>query len=112
MPRIEFVSFLGSVFLLLLTIELIRRRYISERYSLLWLLTSITLVVLSPWESLLLFIARLMGIVYAPTTLFVLGFGFVLLILLQFSASVTSLREQNKKLAQEIAILRAEQGKK
>jgi hypothetical protein len=105
MQRVEIVAILGSLGLLGLVVELVRRRKLGEGYSLLWLLTSIVLVVLSLWRGLLDILADLVGIFYPPTALFVVGFGFVLLILLQFSVVVSRLSAENKGLAQRLAIL-------
>ena len=105
MARVEIIALLGSFSLLGLIIELVRRRKLGEAYSLLWLLTGITLVLLSLWRELLDVLARLVGIFYPPAALFVVGFGFVLLILLQFSVMVSRLSDENRSLSQRLAIL-------
>ena len=46
-----------------------------------------------------------MGIFYPPAALFVVGGGFILLILFQFSAVVSRLSRENKRLAQELGLL-------
>ena len=106
MARVEVVALLGVITLLGIVVELVRRRLLSEGYSLLWLLTTIVLLILSIFRELLDVLASLVGIFYPPTALFVVGFGFVLLILLQFSVAVSRLSDQNKKLAQEIGLLK------
>jgi hypothetical protein len=105
MQRVEVVAVLGSLALLGLVVELVRRRKLGEGYSLLWLLTSIVLLVLSLWRGLLDVLADLVGIFYPPTALFVIGFGFVLLILLQFSVVVSRLSGENKDLLQRLAMM-------
>lgn len=105
MERVEVVAVVGSLGLLGLVVELVRRRKLGEAYSLLWLLTSLVLVVLSLWRGLLDIVADLVGIFYPPTALFVVGFGFVLLILLQFSVVVSKLSTENKTLTQKLAIM-------
>jgi hypothetical protein len=96
----------GSVFFLV--IELIRRGRLKERYSLLWLFASGILLVLSSSRSMLELISRLLGIFYAPSFLFLLAFLFLLLITLHFSVVISGLSEKNKRLAQELALLREE----
>lgn len=103
--EVEIVAIIGSVGLLIIVLELIRRKRLKEEYSLLWLLTSIALLILSLWRSLLHIIARLMGVFYPPSALFIVGFGFGLLILLQFSMIISRLSTQNRELAQRLAIL-------
>ncbi len=98
----------ASVILLLVVLEMVRRRRLKEEYSLLWLLTAVALIVLSLSRSLLVALADLLGIAYPPSALFVIFIGFLMLILLHFSTVLTRLSEQNKRLAQEIALLRWE----
>jgi len=96
---------LGSVGLLLIVLELVRRRRLKEEYSLLWLLTAVVLLALSLWRSSLDLIAKLVGIFYPPTALFVVGFGFVLLLLLYFSIIISKLSGENNNLTQRLSIL-------
>jgi hypothetical protein len=105
MRKVEIVMILGSVGLLLIVLELVRRRRLKEEYSLLWLLTAVVLLALSLWRSSLDLIAKLMGIFYPPTALFVVGFGFVLLLLLYFSTIISRLSGENNSLTQRLAIL-------
>jgi hypothetical protein len=105
MRRVEIVMILGSVGLLLVVLELVRRRRLKEEYSLLWLLTAVVLLALSLWSSSLDLIAKIVGILYQPTALFVVGFGFVLLLLLYFSTIISKLSGENNNLTQQIAIL-------
>jgi len=105
MSRVELVAFLASSGLLLTVIELVRRRLLTERYSLVWLLTGVALVGLSLWRDGLYLLARLLGIAYPPTALMVAGVGFVLLILLHFSVVVSRLSQANRELAQRYALL-------
>ena len=105
MRRVEIVMILGSVGLLLIVLELVRRRRLKEEYSLLWLLTAVVLLALSLWRSSLDSTAKLMGIFYPPTALFVVGFGFVLLLLLYFSTIISKLSSENNSLTQRLAIL-------
>ncbi|NIN70001.1 MAG: DUF2304 family protein [Anaerolineae bacterium] len=105
MARVEIIALLGSLGLLALVVELVRRRKLGEAYSLLWLLTGIILVILSLWRELLDVMASVVGIFYPPAALFVIGFGFVLLILLQFSVVVSRLSDENRSLIQRLSIL-------
>lgn len=105
MAQVEIIAILGTVFLLGLILEMVRRRQVAENYALLWLLTAVALFILSLWRELLDILASLMGIFYPPAALFVIGFGFFLLILLQFSVIITQLNRKNKALAQQVGIL-------
>ena len=105
MARVEAVAIVSTLAFLGIILELVRRRRLAVGYSLLWLLTAVALFVLSLWRPLLDILARLVGIFYPPTALFVVGFGFILLILLQFSIVTSRLAHENKLLAEQIALL-------
>ena len=104
--RIQILLIVVTVGLLVFIIELVRRRHLQERYALLWLLAAIVLVVLAIFRNLLEVIAHAIGIFYAPSALFVIAFGFILILLLHFSLTVSRLSDQNKVLAQYVGLLR------
>ena len=47
----------------------------------------------------------MIGIAYPPSALFVIAFGFVILLLLHFSVAVSRLTDQSKVLAQQLSLL-------
>jgi hypothetical protein len=106
--RIQLVAIVGAVVLLLLVLEMVRRRRLMERYALLWLLTAIILVGLAAWRNVLVDLSQAIGIAYPPNALFVVAFGAVLLLLLHFSSAVSRLSDQTKTLAQRVALLEEE----
>jgi hypothetical protein len=103
--RLQIVAITGAVGLLLLVLEMVRRRALMERYALLWLLCSVVILVLAVWSNALELIAHQIGIVSAPNALFFVALGFVLLLLLHFSAAMSRHADQAKVLAQRHAIL-------
>ncbi|HUL01106.1 MAG TPA: DUF2304 domain-containing protein [Nitrospirota bacterium] len=108
MDLLKISAIIGCVAVLSIVIELIRRGRLKEKYSLLWLLAGIMLLVLSLSRELLEYLSRTVGIYYPPSFLFLLAFLFLLLITLHFSVVISGLSEENKKLAQELALLRQE----
>jgi hypothetical protein len=103
--RLQIVAIAGAVGLLLFVLELVRRRALMERYALLWLFSSVVILALAIWDEALNVIARQIGIVSAPNALFFVAVGFILLLLLHFSAATSRLTDQSKVLAQRQAIL-------
>jgi hypothetical protein len=94
--------------LLLLILELVRRKRLMERYALLWLFSTVILLILSLWNGLLTSLASVLGISYPPSALFAVAFGVVLVLLVHFSLAVSRLSDQNKVLAQRLGLLQAE----
>jgi hypothetical protein len=91
--------------LLLLILELVRRKRLMERYALLWLFSTLLLLVLAVWSGLLNSLAHALGISYPPSALFAVAFGVVLVLLVHFSLAVSRLSDQNKVLAQRLGLL-------
>lgn len=106
--RTMIVGLVGSVLALVFIIELVRRRRLREEYSLLWLATAAVLLLLSVSRPLLDVLAQAIGIFYPPSALFVVAVMFVLMILLHFSTVITRLTQENKEIAQQVALLRYE----
>jgi hypothetical protein len=94
-----------AVLVLLLVIELVRRRRLLERYALVWLLAAAGLFVLGVWQGLLTTLATDVGIRSAPNALFALGFAFVVALLLSMTLVISRLSDQSKQLAQRLALL-------
>lgn len=103
--RIQLVAIVLAGGLLLVILEMVRRRRLQERYALLWLVSAATLLGLAAWRGALGKIADWMGIAYPPNALFFVAFGFILVLLLHFSAAVSRLADQSKILAQRLALL-------
>jgi hypothetical protein len=106
--RLQLLAILVTAGLFLLVFELVRRRRLLERYALLWLFASVILLGLSIWRGLLEDLASAVGIFYAPSALFAVAFGFVLVLLLHFSLVISRLAEQSKVLAQRLGLLHNE----
>jgi hypothetical protein len=107
--RIQLVAIGGTAVLLLVVLELVRRRRLLERYALVWLASALILLALGVWKGLLGSIASAIGIVYPPSALFVIAFGFILVLLLHFSTAVSRLTDQSKVLAQRLALMEQRQ---
>ena len=103
--RLTFVAALAVVLVLGVIVELIRRHRLQERYALLWIVTGGVMLFLAIWRSALDTFAKLVGIAYPPSALFMVAGLFVFVVLLHFSTVLSRLSEQNKTLAQRIALL-------
>ena len=107
--RIQILSIAVSAGLLVVVLELVRRRSFLERYAILWLFSGLILLALAIWQGLLERVASLLGIAYPPNALFLIAFGFVMILLLHFSLAVSKLSDQTRVLAQRLALLERRQ---
>lgn len=103
--RVQIVSIVVMGGLFVVVFELVRRRRLMERYALLWLFSAAVLLGLAVWRGALDLFAKSVGIFYAPSALFAIALGFVLVLLLHFSLVISRLAEQNKVLAQRVGIM-------
>ena len=106
MSRVTLISIGASTALLLYILEMVRRRRLREEYSILWLAGRALILVLSLKQSWLDRIARAAGIAYPPSFLFLVGILFIILILIHFSIAISKLHQMNKKMAQEMALMK------
>ena len=95
-----------SIALLVLVIELVRRRKLREEYSWLWLLTGIIILLFASWYDLLVYVTRLIGAGLPTSTLFFFSLVFLFLIAIQFSIRISQLANQIKNLVQENGLLK------
>ena len=101
---------LASLALVLVVLDLIRRRRLRERYALLWLATGLVLAALSIWRDGLNTIAGWLGVRgYPPAVLFAVAILFIIAVLLHYSTVISRLSDQNVLLAQKLALLEQEQ---
>ena len=106
--RIQVVALTVSIVLLLIVLELVRRRKITEEYSFIWILSSLLLLAVSIRREILDAAARWLGIYYPPILLVMVLIVIVFAASLGFSIIVSRQRQQIERLIEETAILSAE----
>ncbi len=106
--RLQVVAVIVTALMFLAVLELVRRRYLAERYALLWMIVAGALLVLAIWTDLLTWGTELLNIEVPANGLFLAAFAVAFLLLLHFSVATSRLSEQTKILAQEVARLDGE----
>ncbi len=91
--------------LMVVIVELVRRRKLREEYSILWLSLSAAMFVLALLPDLLNTVTGLIGAVIPTSTLFFFGLIFLIFINIQFSVQISSLSSRVKDLTQHVALL-------
>lgn len=105
MLKIRIIAGIISFLLLVVIVELIRRRKFMEKYALLWVFSGLLVFISCIFPEPLFMIASIMGIYYL-TVLLLFAFIFLLSIILYTSISLSKLAEDNRELAQEVGILK------
>ena len=109
MPLRQKIFFLTiAVGLLIVILELVRRRRLRVEYSWLWIASGTTIILLILRYDLLIWMTELVGAVVTTSTLFFFCILFLALLCLNYSVRLSTLTREVKELAQELALLRAE----
>jgi hypothetical protein len=97
-----------SVLLLAIVLELVRRRKLTEEYSVIWIACASVLLVLSLWRDILHRAAEALEVYYPPALLLLLLILFVFMASLHFSIVISRQRQQIERLMEEVALLDAD----
>ena len=108
MERVPILATAISVAIFLGVVELIRQNRLKEKYALLWLGSSLIMIPFSVSRTLLHTVGGIVGIKYAPSLIFLLGFLFLVVINIHLTSVISRLTDRNRALAQELALLRRE----
>jgi hypothetical protein len=106
--RLAVTSALTGLLLLVVIVELLRRRQLREKYAGLWLTVLIVVLPLAAYPRLLDGAAQAMGIASGASLVLFLGFILLLMVCIHLSWEVSRLEEETRTLAEEVALIRAE----
>lgn len=95
-----------SVALVLFLVFLLRTRRLREKYAFIWIAVAVVICVLGAVPDLVVTLARVAGVQTASNLLFAASLLVLLLVCIQLSVEVSTLEEETRTLAEEIALLR------
>ncbi|MFJ6002741.1 DUF2304 domain-containing protein [Arthrobacter sp. NPDC092385] len=101
-------AFVLAIIIVAVILDLLRRKKIREKYAALWLIVGAATVLLGAFPELLAIAAEAVGVTVPSNLLFALGILFVLGVLLHLSVEISSVEDETRTLAEEVAILRAQ----
>lgn len=101
----QIVFILIGLCILLCILGLLKRNVLSVKYSLLWLLCGGGLLLIALFPYIIYVIRDLFDMVMPSNVVFMILFGFVLLLLLSHSVAVTELSHKSQRQTQSIALL-------
>ena len=100
-PILRIGLLLGAVCYLALILWLLKKKKLTVRYSIIWLISAGVLLVFAVF----LVLTDLLGMAVPVNVVFLLVIAFILLLLLSLSSIVSGFAEKIKRLAQENALL-------
>lgn len=106
MINVYSLSIIFSITFLVSVIELVRKGRLQERYSLLWIVMSIIVLILSSTPIIINNLARWLDIKNPPSLLFLFGLVYVLIYNLHITVVISKQSDKITRLAQEIALLK------
>lgn len=86
-------------------VQLLRTRRLREKYAAIWLVVLVAAIVLGAFPDLLERIANLTGVVTPTNLLFATSLVVLLLVCIQLSTELSTLEEETRTLAEEVALL-------
>ncbi|HEX2454635.1 MAG TPA: DUF2304 domain-containing protein [Vicinamibacterales bacterium] len=105
---VQVIAISISAALLLLVLELVRRRKLTEEHSFIWIIGSIALLCLSIRRDILHATARTLGVHYPPAVL-ILALGFLVFVVsLYFSVVLSQQRKLIERLVEDLALLESD----
>ena len=106
--KIQIISIIGTLFFMAYVFKQILNGKLREEYSIIWIIFTFILVVISIWRDSLRWLAINMGVFYAPSLLFMISIGAIIIFLLHLSLVVSKQHNQIKSITQELALLKQE----
>lgn len=95
----------GGALIVVVVVEMVRRRYLRGRYAVVWVGLGAGAAVLALFPDLLGQAAAALGVVVPLNLLLFLGMLVMLVMIMQLSSEAGLLRERTRVLAEEIALL-------
>lgn len=103
--KFQIILIIGIALILLFILNMIRKRKLELKYSLVWLIVMIMLLVAACMPEILGEIATKLGIYSPINMIFFLGFVFSLAIIFVLTVTVSRLSARVRRLAQIVAML-------
>lgn len=108
---IPFIGIAGSVAVLGIVFWLLLTRRLREKYAALWVIVSIAVLLLASAPGLLYGLTDLLGVELPVNMLFIMAIVMLAGVCLHLSRELSQTEDEARRLAEEVAILRA-QGEK
>lgn len=96
---------LGAAGYLWLILWLLKKKKLTVRYSIIWLISALVLLVFAVFPYVVLVLTNLLGMAVPINLVFILVIAFMLLLLLSLSSIVSGFAEKLRRLAQQNALL-------
>lgn len=100
-------AFVLALLIVVVVIDMLRRKKLREKYAALWLVVGLATLVLAAFPQLLAIIAGMVGVQVPSNLLFAMSILLALGVCLHLSWEISVVEDETRTLAEEAAILRA-----
>lgn len=104
--RLQIIAIIMALIFMFFIFRLIVKGKLREEYSFIWIACTFFLLLFSLWRDGLDVIAKLLGVFYAPSLIFLGAIFAIVIFLVHLSVVNSKQHQQIKELAQELALLR------
>ena len=104
--RLQIIAIVMALCFMFFIFRLIAKGKLREEYSFIWITCTALLLLFSFWRNGLDVIAKILGIFYAPSLIFLGAIFAIVIFLVHLSVVNSKQHKQIKDLAQEMAILK------
>lgn len=104
--NIQYISLIGTLIFLYFIFKLIIKGKLREEYSIIWILCTFILIIFSIWRSGLEKVAKLLGVYYPPSLIFLAAIFAIIAFLVHLSVVNSRLQNQLKNIVHEVAYLK------
>ena len=99
---------IGSVLFFVFIINIIRTKKLELKYALIWILTSLSFIIMSVFPETVFIVAKVLEVEVASNALFLCIIFLLLLMVFALTVAVSRQAGRTKRLVQEMGILKAE----
>jgi len=110
--KVRILIAVGLVLLLVMIINMVRKRELELKYVLGWILCDVTLLVFTAFPWLMQKMAEFMGIYSPVNMIFFFGFIFSMVIIFTLTVALSRVTERVRRLSQMVALETQEQDRK
>lgn len=108
MSIISLAGVVVALVVLAIIIALLLRRQLREKYAVMWLIIGIAFLILALFPGILNALARILGVQVPSNLLFALVLALLIGVTLHLSWELSTAEEETRRVAEDVAILRAE----
>lgn len=95
----------ASALVLIVVVELLRRRRLRERHAIWWFVAGILALIVSIFPQTLLWVSQAIGVEVPTNLVFFVSIAILFLVCLQHSSELTELESKARSLAEQVALL-------